>query len=151
MENIDSMKLLDIATQINVLQKVYHDFCTCAFAEIEECDAKYGGEDEAPIVEDMDCTVANPFYGAEDLDSIVDDANSRIENIDKRILIRQTMMSLSKRYRLKIKAIADTLTGSELEIMDDDTIFDSVMTSNMSKIVDDIVAKVRDNHKKEGL
>ena len=161
MEVKDPMKLLDIATQINVLQKVYNDFCVCAFAEIEECDTKYGGEKEGYpecLVEDADCYVANTISDADDansaiddLDSTVEDLDSRIEDIEKRILIRQTMMSLSKRYRLKIKEVADSLTGGELEIMTNDTIYDDVMVSNMSKIVDDIIAKVRGNRQKEGL
>ena len=125
MEETSSIKLLDIATQINVLQKVYYDFCTCVFAEIGECDAKYDRDEDS------------------------DDVISTVEDIDKRILIRQTMMSLSKRYRFKLKELAETWTGTELEIMDVDTIYDEVMANNMSKIVDDIVAKVRERHQKE--
>lgn len=126
MEEISSIKLLDIATQINVLQKVYYDFCACTFAEIEEWDTKYGRDEDS------------------------DDAISTIEDIDKRIAIRRTFMSLSKRYRLKLKELVETWAGTELEIMDVDTIYDEVMANHMSKIVDDIVAKVRERHHKAG-
>lgn len=140
LEKMKSLELLDIAAKINVMQKGFCDFCRCVFSEFDDIDIKYGVEDEVPIVEDMDCTIANPYY----------DANSRIENLDKRIAIRRSCMSISNKFRLNIKDEVEKLTGLKLIIDQADTVYDSVMTSNMSKIVEDIVSMVQKRDQKEG-
>lgn len=122
LEEMKSSELLDIAAKINVMQKGFHDFCACAFSEIDDLDTKYGGKD----------------------------GESSVEDLDKRIAIRRSCMSISNKFRLKIKAEVEKSTGRELEIDPTDTIYDSVMTSNMSKIVEDIISIVQKRNQMEG-
>lgn len=121
LEEMKSLDLLDIAAKINVMQKCFHDFCASVLSEIDDVDIKYGGKD----------------------------GNASVEDLEKRIAIRQSCMSISTNFRLKIKAEVEKSTGRELEIDYSDTVYDSVMTSNMSKIVEDIVNIVQKRNQKE--
>ena len=117
LEQLSVSKLLDTASQINVMQRGFCDFCQSAFDYIEELDSHKS--DEGISENDMD-----------DID-------------DTKHTIRVAFRSVSYRYRLKIRDEVKEMTGIELE-MDPNAIYDSVMIDSMSAIVKKIVAIVHE-------
>ena len=118
LEQLSVSKLLDTASQINVMQRGFCDFCTCAFDYIEELDSYKS--DEGISENDMD----------------------DIENMKH--TIRVAFRSVSYRYRLKIRNDVKEMTGIELEMDGPNVIYDSVMIDSMSAIVKKIVAIVHE-------
>ena len=118
LEQLSVSKLLDTASQINVMQRGFCDFCTGAFDYIEELDSHKS--DEGISEDDLD-----------DIDNT-------------KHIIRVAFRSVSYRYRLKIRDEVKEMTGIELEMDGPSTIYDSVMIDSMSAIVKKIVAIVHE-------
>lgn len=116
LETMPSHKLLDMASQINTMQKGFCDFCTCAFGEIDDLDKP-----------------SNPIFRKTGIE----------ESDDNKLAIKIAYTLLSRRYRLKIKDEVKKLTGIDVEIIEADTIYDSELVSGMSEIVEKIIAIVR--------
>ena len=114
LEQLSVSKLLDTASQINVMQRGFCDFCQSAFDYIEE----------------IGCDKSDEGISENDLD-------------DTKHTIRVAFRSVSYRYRLKIKNDVKEMTGIELE-MDPNAIYDSVMIDSMSAIVKKIVEIVHE-------
>ena len=114
LEQLSVSKLLDTASQINVMQRGFCDFCQSAFDYIEE----------------IGCDKSDEGISENDLD-------------DTKHTIRVAFRSVSYRYRLKIRNDVKEMTGIELE-MDPNAIYDSVMIDSMSAIVKKIVAIVHE-------
>lgn len=114
LEQLSVSKLLDTASQINVMQRGFCDFCQSAFDYIEE----------------IGCDKSDEGISENDLD-------------DTKHTIRVAFRSVSYRYRLKIRDEVKEMTGIELE-MDPNAIYDSVMIDSMSAIVKKIVAIVHE-------
>lgn len=121
LETLHTSKLLDMAAQINTMQKGFCDFCTCVFEEIDKIDKS---SDEV-------------FRKC----SIKEDEEHK--KLAMQLAIKLSYTSLSRRYRLKIKDEMKKLTGIELEITEFDTIYDSVLVDGMSNIVEKIITIVR--------
>lgn len=118
LEELSVSKLLDTASQINVMQRGFCDFCTGAFDYIEELDS-HKSDDE---------------ISENDLDDIENTKHT----------IRVAFRSVSYRYRLKIRDEVKEMTGIELEMDGPAAIYDSVMIDSMSAIVKKIVAIVHE-------
>ena len=118
LEQLSVSKLLDTASQINVMQRGFCDFCRSAFDYIEELDSHKS--DEGLSENDMD-----------DIDNT-------------KHTVRVAFRSVSYRYRLKIRDEVKEMTGIELEMDDGDTIYDSVMIDSMSAIVKKLVKIVHE-------
>ena len=114
LEQLSVSKLLDTASQINVMQRGFCDFCQSAFDYIEE----------------IGCDKSDEGISENDLD-------------DTKHTIRVAFRSVSYRYRLKMRDEVKEMTGIELE-MDPNAIYDSVMIDSMSAIVKKIVAIVHE-------
>ena len=117
LEQLSVSKLLDTASQINVMQRGFCDFCQSAFDYVDELDSHKS--DEGLSENDMD-----------DIDNT-------------KHTVRVAFRSVSYRYRLKIRDEVKEMTGIELE-MDPNAIYDSVMIDSMSAIVKKIVAIVHE-------
>ena len=117
LEQLSVSKLLDTASQINVMQRGFCDFCQSAFDYIEE----------------IGCDKSDEGISENDMDDIDDTKHT----------IRVAFRSVSYRYRLKIRNDVKEMTGIELE-MDPNAIYDSVMIDSMSAIVKKIVAIVHE-------
>lgn len=118
LEELSVSKLLDTASQINVMQRGFCDFCRSAFDYIEELDSHKSDEG----------------LSENDLDDIENTKHA----------IRVAFRSVSRRYRLKIRDEVKEMTGIELEMDDGDTIYDSVMIDTMSAIVKKLVKIVHE-------
>ena len=115
LEQLSVSKLLDTASQINVMQRGFCDFCQSAFDYIEE----------------IGCDKSDEGISENDLD-------------DTKHTIRVAFRSVSYRYRLKIRDEVKEMTGIELGMDSANVIYDSVMIDSMSAIVKKIVAIVRE-------
>ena len=115
LEQLSVSKLLDTASQINVMQRGFCDFCTCAFDYIEE----------------IGCDKSDEGISENDLD-------------DTKHTIRVAFRSVSYRYRLKIRDEVKEMTGIELEMDGPNVIYDSVAIDSMSAIVKKIVEIVHE-------
>ena len=115
LEQLSVSKLLDTASQINVMQRGFCDFCTCAFNYIEE----------------IGCDKSDEGISENDLD-------------DTKHTIRVAFRSVSYRYRLKIRDEVKEMTGIELEMDGPNVIYDSVAIDSMSAIVKKIVEIVHE-------
>ena len=113
LEQLSVSKLLDTASQINVMQRGFCDFCTCAFNYIEE----------------IGCDKSDEGISENDMDDIDDTKHT----------IRVAFRSVSYRYRLKIRDEVKEMTGIESEMDGPNVIYDSVMIDSMSAIVKKIV------------
>ena len=118
LEQLSVTKLLDTATRINAMQRVFWYFCTCAFDYIEE----------------IGCDKSDEGISENDMDDIDDTKHT----------IRVAFRSVSYRYRLKIRDEVKEMTGIELGMDSAKVIYDSVMIDSMSAIVKKIVAIVRE-------
>ena len=112
-----SSKLLDMAAQLNTMQKGFNDFCSCIFEESDEFESVSGEKFRKLGIE-----------GSE----------------DKKSAILMAYAALSHRYRLKLKDAVKKLTGIELEMTETTTIYDSLLVGGMSDIVEKIIDIVRD-------
>ena len=115
LEQLSVSKLLDTASQINVMQRGFCDFCTCAFEYIEE----------------IGCDKSDEGISENDLD-------------DTKHTIRVAFRSVSYRYRLKMRDEVKEMTGIELEMDGPNVIYDSVAIDSMSAIVKKIVEIVHE-------
>ena len=113
LEQLSVSKLLDTASQINVMKRGFCDFCTCAFNYIEE----------------IGCDKSDEGISENDMDDIDDTKHT----------IRVAFRSVSYRYRLKIRDEVKEMTGIESEMDGPNVIYDSVMIDSMSAIVKKIV------------
>lgn len=120
LETIHTSKLLDMASQINTMQKGFGDFCTCVFEEIDIIDKS-----------------SEQIFGKA---GIKEDEERKLA---MQLAIKLSYTSLSRRYRLKIKDEVKKLTGIDVEMTETDTIYDSLLISGMSEIVEKIIAIVR--------
>ena len=118
LEQLSVSKLLDTASQINVMQSGFCDFCQSAFDYIEELDSHKSDEG----------------LSENDLDDIDNTKHT----------VRVAFRSVSYRYRLKIRDGVKEMTGIELEMDGPNAIYDSVMIDSMSAIVKKIVAIVHE-------
>lgn len=118
LEQLSVSKLLDTASQINVMQRGFCDFCQSAFDYIDELDSHKSDEG----------------LSENDLDDIDNTKHT----------IRVAFRSVSYRYRLKIRDEVKEMTGIELEMDGANTTYDSVMIDSMSAIVKKIVAIVHE-------
>lgn len=118
LEQLSVSKLLDTASQINVMQRGFCDFCQSAFDYIDELDSHKSDEG----------------LSENDLDDIDNTKHT----------VRVAFRSVSYRYRLKIRDEVKEMTGIELEMDDGDTIYDSVMIDSMSAIVKKLVKIVHE-------
>ena len=115
LEQLSVSKLLDTASQINVMQRGFCDFCQSAFDYIEE----------------IGCDKSDEGISENDLD-------------DTKHTIRVAFRSVSYRYRLKIRDEVKEMTGIEVEMDGPNVIYDSVAIDSMSAIVKKIVEIVHE-------